>query len=367
MTVTNVTLPVVSGSPVSGETLTTSDGTWTHDTPNTSLQYTYQWRRCDSGGASCVDITGATGPSLVLGAADVGHDIRSRVTATEVANPSQPGAPAPISGQGYSLVFEEDFASLDANSNGALSDGKRWGKLWYQANWPASAVFVSSGVLHLQSKASDGYPQLDVATRRVTPPAVSGGVVTDPAGGSTAFLYGYFEARMAFNTLSNAHWPAFWMQSLFESFSGTPGAPTLCQQAAPYTNGTNNELLTSELDVIEAGWPNSSGVNTWVGTLHYNTSNHCGINDQTRHSGWTPTQSGFHTYAAKWTPSDVTWYIDDTLYAGPFPVFASTFQPMFLILSSWRHTNIASPPSVLDTQVDWVRVWQDSSGKRWNA
>jgi hypothetical protein len=74
----NTSLPVVSGNAVSGQVLTTSDGTWTGTAPVT---FTRQWRRCDAGGANCVNIAGATAVSYTLVAADVGSTIRARVTA----------------------------------------------------------------------------------------------------------------------------------------------------------------------------------------------------------------------------------------------------------------------------------------------
>ncbi len=51
-------LPVISGTARDGQTLLTSNGTWTGTPP---ITYTYQWRRCDAAGAACADIAGATG------------------------------------------------------------------------------------------------------------------------------------------------------------------------------------------------------------------------------------------------------------------------------------------------------------------
>lgn len=51
-------------------------GTWTH-----ALTFTYQWEACDSSGANCSAITGATGDSHAIQASDVGHRIRVVVTA----------------------------------------------------------------------------------------------------------------------------------------------------------------------------------------------------------------------------------------------------------------------------------------------
>ncbi len=86
MSVSNVTPPSISGSAVRGQTLTSSNGTWTFSLDY--LTYTYQWERCDAGGSSCVDIGGATSNTYVLQAADVGSTVRVKVTATEHSFPS---------------------------------------------------------------------------------------------------------------------------------------------------------------------------------------------------------------------------------------------------------------------------------------
>jgi Ig domain of plant-specific actin-binding protein len=75
----NSSMPVISGSPQIGQTLTVSTGTW--NGPGT-ISYAYQWLRCDQTGGSCTAITGATQKSYTLTSTDVGHSLRARVTAT---------------------------------------------------------------------------------------------------------------------------------------------------------------------------------------------------------------------------------------------------------------------------------------------
>ncbi len=75
----NTKEPVVSGTTVQGQTLTTSNGTWVGATP---ITYTYKWLRCDTNGANCSTIAGETSANRQLTADDVGHRLRSRVTAT---------------------------------------------------------------------------------------------------------------------------------------------------------------------------------------------------------------------------------------------------------------------------------------------
>ncbi|MFL6030575.1 MAG: hypothetical protein ACJ74D_11140 [Gaiellaceae bacterium] len=71
-------LPTISGTPRQGQTLTANRGSWGGTQPQT---YAYHWRRCNSAGASCVDIPGATGASYVAAADDVGQTLRVRVVA----------------------------------------------------------------------------------------------------------------------------------------------------------------------------------------------------------------------------------------------------------------------------------------------
>lgn len=75
----NTSPPAVSGTATQGQTLTSSTGTWSGSTPMT---YTYQWQRCDSSGASCAPISGATAGTYTLQSGDVDSTIRSQVTAS---------------------------------------------------------------------------------------------------------------------------------------------------------------------------------------------------------------------------------------------------------------------------------------------
>lgn len=74
----NTGTPTISGTPQEGETLTTSKGTWS----GSPTSYKYAWNRCDKNGNKCTAIAGATSNTYKLGGADVGHTLRSTVTAT---------------------------------------------------------------------------------------------------------------------------------------------------------------------------------------------------------------------------------------------------------------------------------------------
>jgi hypothetical protein len=81
-----VQAPTVSGTPQVGQTLTTSNGTWTSDTTPT---YTYAWGRCDTAGNNCAAIPAATANTYKLTTDDQGHTLRSYVTATNSTGGTQ--------------------------------------------------------------------------------------------------------------------------------------------------------------------------------------------------------------------------------------------------------------------------------------
>ncbi len=82
----NSVLPAVSGSAQQGQTLTSTTGTWS----GAPTSYAYQWRRCDSGGANCAAISGASSSSYAVQGADVGATLRSRVTASNAGGAGLP-------------------------------------------------------------------------------------------------------------------------------------------------------------------------------------------------------------------------------------------------------------------------------------
>ena len=88
----NTAVPVISGTPATGETLTATTGTWTGSGP---IDHTFQWQRCDAAGANCVDIPGATSATYTLTADDAGSTVRVVVVGTNGIGPGDPAASAP--------------------------------------------------------------------------------------------------------------------------------------------------------------------------------------------------------------------------------------------------------------------------------
>ncbi len=74
----NTSLPTVSGTARDGEVLTADVGRWS----GSPTAYAYRWERCDSAGAGCAAIAGATGRQYTVSSPDIGHRLRVEVTAT---------------------------------------------------------------------------------------------------------------------------------------------------------------------------------------------------------------------------------------------------------------------------------------------
>ena len=130
----NTALPLVSGTATAGQTLTASTGTWS----NGPTSYAYQWRRCNSSGAACVNIGSATASTYLLQAADIGATLRVQVTAS---NAGGPGAPA-TSAQTTAVVAAGSFGATAAGSlSGAPGSGYKFGSAYQLATAATATSF----------------------------------------------------------------------------------------------------------------------------------------------------------------------------------------------------------------------------------
>jgi subtilisin family serine protease len=106
------TLPTITGLAQVGQQLTASPGTWTESPTN----YAYQWQRCDSIGANCSLISGATAQAYTLGSPDLTKTLRVSVTASNSAGSSAPASSA------QTAVIVQPPATFGKTSVGAYSD-----------------------------------------------------------------------------------------------------------------------------------------------------------------------------------------------------------------------------------------------------
>jgi Carboxypeptidase regulatory-like domain/Domain of unknown function (DUF5122) beta-propeller len=130
----NSSPPTISGAATEGEALTANAGTWSGSTP---INQGFQWRRCESAGAGCVDIAAATAATYALAAADVGHTIRVRETASNAYGEGSADSAA-------TAVIRANPGSI----TGSVRNAKNGGKI---AN-----ASVNCGNGHFAKTASDG-------------------------------------------------------------------------------------------------------------------------------------------------------------------------------------------------------------------
>ena len=83
-------LPTVSGSPVEGQTLSATTGSW----EGSPASYTYQWEDCNTAGQACTNIAKATSSTYKLASTDVGHTLRVIVTATNTGGSTKASSAA---------------------------------------------------------------------------------------------------------------------------------------------------------------------------------------------------------------------------------------------------------------------------------
>jgi hypothetical protein len=79
----NTSPPTISGTERAGETLTAASGAWI----NSPTSFSYRWQRCNSSGASCGNISGATNQTYQLQKSDTARRVRVSVTAKNADGP----------------------------------------------------------------------------------------------------------------------------------------------------------------------------------------------------------------------------------------------------------------------------------------
>ena len=107
----NTAPPAISGTPRAGASVTASTGTWS----GSPTAYAYQWSRCDSAGAGCAQIPGATSSAYTAATTDVGATLRVAVTA------SNTGGSATASSAPTTVVQAAPSATVTQTFTGSLT------------------------------------------------------------------------------------------------------------------------------------------------------------------------------------------------------------------------------------------------------
>ena len=118
----NTSPPTIGGTAAVGDTLTAGNGSWS----NGPTGYSYQWQDCNSSGANCSSISGATGSSYKLASGDAGDTIDVVVTASNSggsASASSAATGVVVAGSGGTLPSGVSLQAIDGGSSYYCSHG----------------------------------------------------------------------------------------------------------------------------------------------------------------------------------------------------------------------------------------------------
>jgi hypothetical protein len=179
-----------SGEPQVGDVLRINPGQWS---PQAS-SFSYQWQICESDGAGCNNIPGATGQTYTVVAADAGHMVVGIVTAVAPAGSAQRqagsaviAAPGGGSTGGSGGSGSGSGGGSSGGSGGSGAPGGSGGSII--VNVPGSGLNLGSTVL---GSTASWRVSLKVSPRRVRRGShikLSGAVSTSPRPGNGKLVY----------------------------------------------------------------------------------------------------------------------------------------------------------------------------------
>jgi subtilisin family serine protease len=181
----NTSPPTIAGTAQVGQVLSASTGTWTESPTG----YAYQWQRCDSAGANCSEVSGATSQTYTIGAGDLAATLRASVAASNSAGAS----PAASSSQTAIVQpAQQGVATFGKTTVGSSSDTYAADRKRVNRYALAGAGSVSKLSIYLTSAASSGQQVLK-------------GVVYADSSGKPAALLASSE-QLTFKAKSAAGW-----------------------------------------------------------------------------------------------------------------------------------------------------------------
>ena len=262
--------PTLSGTPQQGQTLMEDHATWTGD----PTSYGYQWEDCDTAGAACVDIAGATGQSYTLSGSDAGHTIRVEETATNAGGDSTPATsdptavvlPLPPASLGIPTIRgnAQDGQTLVEGHGSWTNNPTSYSYQWEECDSSGNSCSAISGAtdasypltdndvghtLRVQETAGNaggaGFPATSDPTRVVLP--------LPPASSAAPSITGHAQEG---NTLSETHatWSnsptqfAYqWLRCDSQGASCQPISGATSQTYTPTTDDVGNTLVVQEV------------------------------------------------------------------------------------------------------------------------
>ena len=219
----STTAPTQTGAAVVGQTLSVNEGSWAND----PVLYAYQWQDCDSTGANCTNITGATARSYTLTSSDQGHTVQAVVTASngggsasaastpsaDVTTPITSTTPTTTTPTTTTTTTSTPVEQIDPTISGTPAIGQTlqasvggWtgSDLTYQFQWLRDGVAIPGATaatyqvtsadaghkLSVQVIASDGTTSITAASQTVLALTTDARGCSSPSGRLTASAIG---------------------------------------------------------------------------------------------------------------------------------------------------------------------------------
>ena len=251
--------------------------------------------------------------------------------------------PASLTAQDWQLVWSDEFATetLDTTKweymygTGAEFGLQGWGnnELQYYTDREEN-IFLENGKLHIRA-LNESYRTRNYTSARIR------------TKGKADFRYGKFEIRAKLPE-GQGLWPAIWMLPTENVYGGWP--------------------QSGEIDIMELVGHEPNVVH---GTIHYGPSW-----PDNRSRGWYYTldegnfSDDFHVFTIVWTPTRITWYMDDNFFffvtPGNVSPYIWPFDEKFHFLlnvavgGTWPGNPDGTTEFPQEMVVDWIRVYQDA-------
>jgi len=117
------------------------------------MSYSYQWQRCNSSGASCAAIAGASAVSYLLGLQDVGSTMRVSVTASNAAGSATASSAATDAVSGLSPSVPTGTTIFQKQWEDGLKVSEGWGA--QDSSTVTSTASIQRGTINPDSTTSD--------------------------------------------------------------------------------------------------------------------------------------------------------------------------------------------------------------------
>lgn len=245
------------------------------------------------------------------------------------------------------VIWSDEFDGIKIDSDIWTYDvgGRGYGNGQLEHNTARSEnSYIENGSLVIEARREDYSGNAFTSARMLTQ-------------GRFAFKYGSLEARIQLPDTADGLWPAFWM--LGNNFPGIawPNCGEIdileAGSKAGIQEGKQNERINAALHFSNAS-DEYEYYTQWIDASDYISTDDL--------------SADFHRYKVEWTPTDLTFYIDDVQFA-TWDISAAHFdeyhQPHFPILNlavgGWNYVEITDPNLITATfpakmKVDWIRL-----------